>query len=80
MMLRQSVLCLSLITLPACENIAERGAEVYDEGVAKAEFFICEAQSIGSYQRNYGSDPARAKAWADLCSSRTAKAPLTTTQ
>ena len=47
---------------------AEKGALAMDEGLTNAEWFLCQAASVGSVKRRYGISPARSKAYADLCS------------
>ncbi len=55
------------------EGIAARdlvktvGAQVYDEGLANSEFFICKAASIGSVLRRYARSEETAAAWRTLC-------------
>ena len=44
-----------------------KGAEVYDEGLANSEFFICRAASVGSVMRRYGRSRDLADAWRTLC-------------
>lgn len=51
----------------ARDVLAGEGARAYDEGLAKAEFFICRAASVGSVQRRYGRTPETAEAWRAIC-------------
>jgi hypothetical protein len=48
-------------------TIAERGAKAYDTGLENAEWFICQAASIGSIRRRYGQNPISAGAYRILC-------------
>lgn len=69
--------CITLISVSACgftpqgdairQAVATRGAEAFDEGLANAEWFICNAASVGSIDRRYGRDPELAQAWRVLC-------------
>ena len=47
--------------------VQAKGAEVYDEGLANSEFFICRAASVGSVMRRYGRSRDLADAWRTLC-------------
>ena len=47
--------------------VADYGARAMDEGLANAEFFVCEAASVGSVKRRYGTSEERAEAWRTLC-------------
>ena len=47
--------------------VQTKGAEVYDEGLANSEFFICRAASVGSVMRRYGRSRDLADAWRTLC-------------
>ena len=51
----------------AREAIATEGAQAYDEGLVTAEFFVCQAASVGSVQRRYGRSAHLAEAWRTLC-------------
>lgn len=44
-----------------------KGAKAYDEGLANAEFFVCNAASVGSVQRRYGRSADMAATWRALC-------------
>jgi hypothetical protein len=44
-----------------------RGAQAYDEGLVNAEWFLCEAASVGSIRRAYGGSQQSADAWRELC-------------
>lgn len=66
------------LTLAACgftpqgdlarDIVREKGAQAYDEGLENAEWFICNAASVGSIRRKYGKDSATAAAYKQLCS------------
>lgn len=68
---------IALFLLAGCgftpESIAARdlvkavGAQVYDEGLANSEFFICKAASVGSVLRRYARSEETAAAWRILC-------------
>lgn len=58
---------LFAVLLVGCTNLASRGAEVSDEILTSAEWGICNAASVGSIRRRYGSDQKRAAAWRALC-------------
>ena len=47
--------------------IKEKGAQVYDQGLEDAEWFICYAASVGAVRRRYGVSAELAAAWAELC-------------
>ena len=49
------------------QGVATYGAELMDEGLVKAEWFICNAASVGSIQRRYGKTRTLADAWKVLC-------------
>ncbi len=51
--------------LPASVDLAEQAAAT--AVVQSAERTICRNIPIGTWRRLYGSNPARAKAWRDLC-------------
>ena len=46
---------------------AQKAADMMDRIRADAEWVICRAISIGSWQRAYGDSASRAQAWRDLC-------------
>ena len=48
-------------------GVAERGAQAYDEGLVNAEWFMCNAASIGSVKRRYGRSQDTADAYRALC-------------
>lgn len=47
--------------------VTDRGAEVADEGLANAEWFVCSAATIGSVKRKYGVSRERAEAYNRFC-------------
>lgn len=49
------------------QGIATRGAQAYDEGLTNAEWFMCNAASIGSIKRKYGVSETKAQAYKTLC-------------
>ena len=44
-----------------------QGAKAYDEGVANAEWFLCQAASVGSIKRHYGVSKEKSAAYNLLC-------------
>lgn len=68
--------CLSL-TLGGCgftsygdiarDVASEKGAQAMDEGLVNAEWFICNAASIGSVKRRYGRTMESAQAYNAIC-------------
>jgi hypothetical protein len=70
-------LCGAILLLGGCgltpqseavrDLAASSGAQAYDEGLANAEWFVCQAASVGSVQRRYGAAPDLAAAWRSLC-------------
>lgn len=75
--LRALLIVGCLVSLTACgqttqgslirDAVKARGAEVYDEGLENAEFFICRAASVGAVMRRYGFSAEKAAAWRVLC-------------
>lgn len=49
------------------EFVKVEGAKAYDEGLINAEWFICNAASIGAIMRRYGQSEKSAKGWRALC-------------
>lgn len=49
------------------QGVATKGAQAYDEGLANAEWFICQAASVGSVKRRYGKTQQDAAAYQALC-------------
>jgi hypothetical protein len=52
----------------ARDAIAERGAVAYDSGLENAEWFMCQAASVGSVKRRYGVSKEKADAYNAVCS------------
>ncbi|MDA1311194.1 MAG: hypothetical protein O2985_16515 [Proteobacteria bacterium] len=48
-------------------QIATRGATAYDTGLENAEWFLCQAASVGSVKRRYGVSDQTATAYNKLC-------------
>lgn len=48
--------------------VGERGAAAYDSGLENAEWFICQAASVGSVKRRYGVSKEKADAYNAVCS------------
>ena len=51
----------------ARDAVADYGAQAMDEGLVNAEFFVCQAASVGSVMRRYGASAEKAEAWRALC-------------
>ena len=51
----------------AREAVSDYGAQAMDEGLVNAEFFVCQAASVGSVMRRYGVSKQKAEAWRTLC-------------
>jgi hypothetical protein len=49
------------------EAIAVKGAAAFDAGLENAEWFICQAASVGSVRRRYGGSAGLADAYRNLC-------------
>lgn len=49
------------------QEVSQRGAQAFDQGLENAEWFICQAASVGSIKRRYGRDQEAADAWQKLC-------------
>ena len=47
--------------------VSEQGAQAFDAGLVNAEWFICQAASIGSVKRHYGQSKEAADAYNELC-------------
>ncbi len=47
--------------------VAEKGAQAMDEGLVNAEWFICNAVSVGAVKRRYGKSRELADAYNALC-------------
>jgi len=51
----------------ARKAVKEYGAQAYDEGLENAEWFICNAVSVGAIRRKYGRTEERAQTYRQLC-------------
>lgn len=47
--------------------VKTRGAEAYDAGLENAEWFLCQAASVGSIRRRFGRDPQTVSAYNAIC-------------
>lgn len=47
--------------------VKDKGAQVFDEGLTNAEWFVCESASIGSIKRRYGTSSKRIQVYNDFC-------------
>ena len=47
--------------------VKDAGAQAYDQGLENAEWFLCQAASIGSLRRRYGRAAETAAAYNALC-------------
>lgn len=47
--------------------VSEGGAQAMDEGLVNAEWFICNAASIGAVKRRYGRTKEQADSYNALC-------------
>lgn len=52
------------------ETIRDKGAQAYDAGLENAAWFQCEAASIGSIERKYGTSAELAAAYNMTCGRR----------
>ena len=48
-------------------TIKDKGAQAYDEGIENAEWFLCNAASVGSIRRKFGRDERMSAAYNTLC-------------
>lgn len=69
-----AVIILTVISLPGCTSwnsfqsgVAIQGAKVADEALETSEWGVCELPTMGAWQRRYGENPEKARAWAELC-------------
>jgi hypothetical protein len=75
---KTAALLLAAVMLTGCStfaNLIGAGSKVNDAAAEGAEVTICRAISIGAWMRAYGSDPAKAKAWRELCSDQIGELP-----
>lgn len=49
------------------QGAATRGAAAYDEGLVNAEWFMCNAASVGSIKRRYGRSQSAADSYNGMC-------------
>ena len=47
--------------------IASKGAEIMDQGLANAEWFVCKGASVGSVKRRYGQSQEMAEIYKAFC-------------
>ena len=64
----------ALLFLGACTEftavkkaVATKGAELSDDALVDAEWWVCYAASIGSVKRRYGATVERAETYKDFC-------------
>jgi len=57
-------------------TVATKGAEVNDQLLHDAEFWICKGASVGSVRRKYGRSSEDATAWQALCDGGKADAKI----
>lgn len=76
------LLVLAAVGLSGCASwnnfqtaVVVNGASLADEELQSALWGVCEAPTMGAWQRRFGTDPEKAKAWALMCSKATI-APL----
>jgi len=55
------------------DRAEELGAQAMDKGLSNAEWFICQAASIGSVRRRYGRVTETADAYRNLCATNAAE-------
>ena len=73
----RQLLIAGLISLAGCgftdtgdfirKTASQAGAQAFDEGLVNAEWFICQAASIGAIKRRYGQSAEAAAAYDALC-------------
>lgn len=49
------------------DTVKQAGAQAFDEGLANAEWFICNAATIGAIRRRYGKSEDMAQTYRRLC-------------
>ncbi len=49
------------------QQVSEKGAQAYDEGLANAHWFVCNAASVGSVRRAYGKSETDARLYREFC-------------
>ena len=70
----KTVLVVFLLLLTGCaefgavkSGIASHGAKAADEALDVAEWGVCEAPTMGAWQRRYGKDATKVDGWKQLC-------------
>lgn len=70
-----TVLLLAAVLMSGCagwttfrSSAVTQGARVADEALDVSEHGVCEAPTMGAWQRRYGNSPEKVAAWAKLCS------------
>ena len=73
----RTALVLFVLLLSGCaefgavkSGIASHGAQAADETRTVAEWTLCQAITVGAWQRAYGADPDKREGWAKLCSAK----------
>ena len=76
------LLVFAVVGLSGCASwnnfqtaVAVNGANLADEELQSSLWGVCEAVTMGAWQRKFGANPEKAKGWAVLCS-RTATSPM----
>lgn len=66
--------CLVMFALSGCAGydtvktaVATNGAKAADEELQAAEWGVCEATTMGAWQRRYGTQPDKVDGWRRLC-------------
>ena len=70
MKIQITILTIILILLSGCEFIEGKGTAVADKALLSAEWAICNAATVGSIRRRYGSDQERTAAWNAFCKNK----------
>lgn len=72
--MKAAIAVLALLMLAGCAGwsslkygVAKEGAIVADEALDASEWGVCEATTMGAWQRRYGTAPAKADGWRALC-------------
>ena len=70
----KTALVVFLLLLTGCAEfsavktgIASHGAQAADEALDVAEWGVCEATTMGAWQRKYGKEAAKVEGWKQLC-------------
>ncbi len=56
----------------------EKGSQAYDDGMANATYWMCDATSVGSLRRWLASDQKKAEAYDTICGKMAVGATLVT--